>query len=125
MLRQKYIGETKHYEIDELFMEKIRDMPRPIGIDIAIQVDEVASDLPVLEFWQQNIAGVSHINTDPFFFRVEYLNQEDDTPIFFDVYEIDSDEYLDLYNKNKIIKLNDNKRTNEYLGEDNKHRAAN
>jgi hypothetical protein len=106
-------------------MEKIRDMPRPIGIDIAIQVDEVASDLPVLEFWQQNIAGVSHINTDPFFFRVEYLNQEDDTPIFFDVYEIDSDEYLDLYNKNKIIKLNDNKRTNEYLGEDNKHRAAN
>ena len=53
MLRQKYIGETKHYEVDELFISKIRDMPKPIGLDIAMQIDEVASDLPVLDFWQQ------------------------------------------------------------------------
>jgi hypothetical protein len=124
MLRQKYIGETKHYEVDELFISKIRDMPKPIGLDIAMQIDEVASDLPVLDFWQQNVAGVSHINTDPFFFRIEYLHQEDDTPIFFDIYEIDVDEYLDLYNTTKIIKLNGNINTDELLGEDNKRRAT-
>lgn len=119
MLRQKYIGENKHYEIDESFIEKIREMPRPIGIDIAIQVDEVASDLPSLNFWQQNIAGVSHIDREPFFFIIEYFHEEDEAPIFFDINEIDVNEYLDLYNNNKIIKLNDNRYTDEHLEKNN------
>ena len=71
-----------------------------------------------------NVAGVSHINTDPFFCRIEYLHQEDDAPIFFDIYEIDVDEYLDLYNTTKIIKLNDNINTDELLREGNKRRAT-
>ncbi len=124
MLRQKYIGENKHYEIDESFIEKIREMPRPIGIDIAIQVDEVASDLPTLNDWHQNIAGVSHLGTEPFFFSIEYFHEEQEVPMFFDINEIDVNEYLDLYNDNKTIKLNYNKSTNEFLGEDNQHRAT-
>lgn len=123
MLRQKYIGEIKHYEVDEIFVSKIRDMPKPIGLDIAMQIDEIASDLPVLDFWQQIVAGVSHINTDPFFFRIEYLHQEDIPPIFLDIYEIDVDEYLDLYNTTKIIKLNESI-TDNLLREDSKRRAT-
>jgi hypothetical protein len=126
MLRQKYIGEIKHYEVDEYFVDKIRELPIKIGFDIAKQMDEVASFLPIKDFWEQKIAGVSNATSESYFYVVEYMHQEDVPPIFLDLHEIDSDEYLDYYNQNKIIKLNphDNELTDDLLGEDNKRRDA-
>ena len=56
MLRQKYIGEVKHYEVDDYFVDKIRDLPTKVGFDIAKQIDRAASDLPELDFWEQQVA---------------------------------------------------------------------
>jgi len=126
MLRQKYIGEVKHYEVDEYFVDKIRELPIKIGFDIAKQMDEMASYLPVKDFWEQKIAGVSNATSEPYFFVVEYMHQEDLPPVFYDLHEIEVDDYLDYYNANKIIKLNchDNQLTNDILGEDSERRNA-
>ncbi len=114
MLRQKYTEVIKHYEVDEYFVEKIKDLPIDIGFDIAKQIDEVASDLPIHDFWEQKIAGVSDAMSEPYFYLVEFMNQEDLTPIFLDLHRIEMDDYLDYYIQGRIIKLNnDNKRTNE------------
>lgn len=126
MLRQKYIGEVKHYEVDEYFVDKIRELPIKIGFDIAKQMDEMASYLPVKDFWEQKIAGVSNATSESYFFVVEYMHQEDLPPVFYDLHEIEVDDYLDYYNADKIIKLNchDNQLTNDILGEDSERRNA-
>ena len=126
MLRQKYIGEVKHYEVDEYFVDKIRELPIKIGFDIAKQMDEMASYLPVKNFWEQKIAGVSNATSESYFFVVEYMHQEDLPPVFYDLHEIEVDDYLDYYNADKIIKLNchDNQLTDDILGEDSERRNA-
>ena len=126
MLRQKYIGEVKHYEVDEYFVDKIRELPIKIGFDIAKQMDEMASYLPVKDFWEQKIAGVSNATSESYFFVVEYMHQEDLPPVFYDLHEIEVDDYLDYYNADKIIKLNchDNELTDDILGEDSERRNA-
>ena len=126
MLRQKYIGEVKHYEVDEYFVDKIRELPIKIGFDIDKQMDEMASYLPVKDFWEQKIAGVSNATSESYFFVVEYMHQEDLPPVFYDLHEIEVDDYLDYYNADKIIKLNchDNELTDDILGEDSERRNA-
>lgn len=106
MLRQKYIGETKHYEVDEWFVDKIRDLPQKVGFDVAVQIDKIASDLPQRDFWEQEIALVCLSLKNPLYFVVDYIHSEDVTPIFLDLHQIEVDEYLDYYNEDKAIKLN-------------------
>jgi len=100
MLRQKYIGDIKHYEVDDYFVDRIRELPTKIGIDVAKQVDLVASDLPQKDFWEQQIALVSH----PYYFVVDYIHSEEVAPIFLDLHEIDVDEYefnVDILSKSR------------------------
>ena len=106
MLRQKYIGEVKHYEVDDYFVDKIRDLPLKVGFDIAKQIDRAASDLPELDFWEQQVAVVTHALNQPMYFVVEYIHSEDVAPVFLDLHQIEVDDYLDYYNENKAIKLN-------------------
>jgi|TARA_X000000950_G_scaffold17358_2_gene18837 hypothetical protein len=106
MLRQKFIGETKHYEVDDWFVDKIRDLPSKVGFDVARQVDRIASDLPQVDFWEQQIALVCQSLKNPMYFVVEYIHSEDVAPVFLDLHQIDVDDYLDYYNENKAIKLN-------------------
>ena len=115
MLRQKYIGEVKHYEVDDYFVDKIRDLPTEVGFDIAKQIDRAASDLPELDFWEQQVAVVTHALNQPMYFVVEYIHSEDVAPVFLDLHQIEVDDYLDYYNENKAIKLNvyDNRRTDK------------
>ena len=85
MLRQKYIGEIKQYEVDDYFIEKIRDLPSKVGFDIAKQIDRAASDLPQLDFWEQQVAVVTSALNHPMYFLVEYVHSEDIAPVFLDV----------------------------------------
>ena len=101
MLRQKYIGEVKHYEVDDYFVDKIRDLPTKVGFDIAKQIDRAASDLPELDFWEQQVAVVTHALNQPMYFVVEYIHSEDVAPVFLDLHQIEVDDYLDYYNENK------------------------
>jgi len=94
--------------VDDYFVEKIRELPVKLGLDIAQQIDREIDELPELNGWSQRIAGVSNALNNPYFFIVEFLKQIEETPVFLDCEEIDSDEYLDYYIENKILKTKKN-----------------
>lgn len=108
MQRSKYTKKTEDYEVDDYFVEKIRELPVKLGLDIAQQIDREIDELPELNGWSQRIAGVSNALNNPYFFIVEFLKQIEETPVFLDCEEIDSDEYLDYYIENKILKTKKN-----------------
>lgn len=115
MLRQKYTGEIKHYEVDDWFIDKIRDLPSKLGINVATQVDRSIDQLKSREYWTQKIAGVSTVLNNPYYFECEYVKEAGEPPIFLDLVEIDVDDYLDYYNENLTIKSNDYRRTDKIL----------
>tara|TARA_R100000773_G_scaffold1191_4_gene1857 strand:+ start:286 stop:648 length:363 start_codon:yes stop_codon:yes gene_type:complete len=115
MLRQKYIGEVKHYEVDDWFVDKIRDLPSKLGINVATQIDRSIDQFRSKEYWTQKIAGVSTVLNQPYYFECEYVKEAGEPPILLDLAEIDVDDYLDYYNANLTIKLNDNRREDKLL----------
>jgi hypothetical protein len=115
MERSRYTRENEMYIVDDYFVEKIRELPTKLGLDIAKQIDRETEYLPEQEDWSQRVAGVSNVLNGPYFFLVEYIKQEGDKPVFLDCDLIESDEYLDYYLENKIIKSNDRKRNRKTI----------
>ena len=109
MVEQRYTEGDKDlpYDVDDWFVEQIRDMPLENALDIANQVIENIDELPKKNGWAQIIGGVSHVTKTPFFFAVEYLNQHEEKCILLGVEEIDVDKYLDYIIDKKTIKLNE------------------
>tara|TARA_R110002124_G_scaffold52614_5_gene151338 strand:+ start:1339 stop:1701 length:363 start_codon:yes stop_codon:yes gene_type:complete len=107
MVEQKYTKVSNiHYDIDDWFIEQMRDIPMDYAFDIASQMTEQVDELPVKNGWTQYVAGVSHALKEPFFFKLEYLNQEDELCLFLGVEEVDVDTFLDYMNENNILKFN-------------------
>ena len=67
------------------------------------QVMERASELPTQESYPQKVCGVVKGDT-PFFFELEYINEDGYIPIFLDIEQIGLEEYLDSINENKYFK---------------------
>lgn len=117
MQKSKYTRENEYYEVDDYFVEKIRELPVKLGLDIAKQIDRQIEELPEKNGWSQRIAGVSNALKFPYFFVVEFLKQIEEKPVFLDCEEIESDDYLDYYIEQKVIKSNtyDRKRNPETI----------
>lgn len=101
-LLQKYTGAETFYELDEAVIETI-DALSPVNAKRIIQ--QIQKCIPALErknYRSQIIAGVLKGNK-PIYFVLRYIYEEDEAPYFFQLNKITSDEYLDLYNLNKII----------------------
>lgn len=94
-----------YYELDEWFIEKLRDFPMPVGVDIARQLDLNFDDLNEQVGWTQKIGGVS-LKKEPVYFEIEFLKQPDEHPIFVDVNEIEVDDYLDYMIEKNTLKSN-------------------
>lgn len=101
-LLQKYTEADTFYELDEAVIETIEKMP-PTRVAKIIQ--EIQKAIPSLErknYRSQIIGGVLK-GSNPLYFALRYIYEEQQSPYFFQLLEITSDEYLDLYNLNKII----------------------
>ena len=101
-LLQKYTGAETFYELDEAVIETI-DSLSPVNATRIIQ--QIQRAIPLLErknYRSQIIAGVLKGNK-PIYFVLRYIYEENEAPYFFQLTEITSDEYLDLYNLHKII----------------------
>ncbi len=101
-LLQKYTEAERFYELDEAVIETI-DSLSPVNATRIIQ--QIQKCIPLLErknHRSQIIGGVLKGNK-PLFFAMRYIYEELDAPYFFQLMVISSDEYLDLYNLNKII----------------------
>ncbi len=104
-LKRRSSEDEVDYELDEWFLDKLRDLPMPIGVDIARQLDQNFLDLKEQVGWTQKIGGVS-LKKEPVYFEIEFLKQPNEHPIFVDVNEIDVDDYLDYMIEKNTLKLN-------------------
>lgn len=104
-LELKFLEDEMLYEIDDWFFQQLSDYSLTDASLIVAQTLAVLSELPSKNGWSQEVAGViTDDNTEPIFFVVEYLKQEDDIPILIDINPIDVDEYLDFIIEKKSIK---------------------
>lgn len=118
MVALKFIEDNKPYEIDEYFYERLSDCSLEEAGNVIAQVLSVVNNLPQKSGWAQEIAGVI-LKNDPVFFVVEFLNQQDEIPIFVDLSFIEVDEYLDFITRNQTIKQYYYERRNDgYINEE-------
>jgi len=101
-LQRKYI-EDRDFEMDELVWLEVRKLPEKRQIDIVNQIDWNVPLLEETNGWIECISGVSILHGIPLYFKFEYLNQEDDIPIFVDFEVIKIDTYLDYVLDKKIF----------------------
>ncbi len=109
MVEQRFIeGKNIPYEVDDWFIQQIKDIPMDHAFNIATQIVKQVYDLPEKIGWSQVVAGVSHVEGEAFFFLLEYINEPDELCVFLAVEEIDVDTYLDYILENNTLKLNTN-----------------
>ena len=83
MRRPRYTeDEDLIYEVDEWFVDQIKQYPSLLALCIAKQIDKAAPQLPKLDDWSQKAGGVCIENGEAVFYEVEYLNEIGEVPIF-------------------------------------------
>jgi hypothetical protein len=102
---QKYSEDDIVYEINEDFFENIDKFEVNVAGEIIAQIVLCIGKLPVLNGWSQTVAGVvTDEVVDPVYFAIEFLNQEDKTPVLITLEKTNSDIYLDYILTKKTIK---------------------
>ena len=110
-LKQKYIKVRKNYDFDEWFVAELSECPYYVVNELISHLEFYTDKLPELNGWSQSVCGVikskpySELD-EPFFYKVDFLKQNDEIPLYFGVEEISCDDYLDCINKEQTIKLN-------------------
>lgn len=101
-LLQKYTGAETFYELDEAVIETIDSLSPVRATKIIIEIQKA---LPKLERknYRSQIIGCVLSGSNPVYFAFRYIYEDHEAPYFFQLFQITSDEYLDLYNLNKII----------------------
>ena len=95
-LEQRFTGDDYYYELEHL-----EELPVRQAASIIMQLDHFVNETR-LKSKGGLVAGVVE-SKDPLFFTAEYLIYKDSWPIFHKLNIIDSDDYLDYMNLNKII----------------------
>jgi hypothetical protein len=101
---QKYTEDDVIYEINEDFFENIDKFEVNVAGDIIAQIVLCVGKLPVVNGWSQTVAGVvTEEVSEPVYFTIDFLNQEDETPVLITLEKANSDIYLDyILTKNTI-----------------------
>lgn len=102
-LLQKYTEDKKFYELDDEVIITLENSSVKIAAKIVIQIERAVGQIQQKNKIFQTIGGVIS-EEEPIYFALKFVYEEDNTPYFFNLYKINSDKYLDLYNLNKIIK---------------------
>lgn len=105
-LEQKYIKVRRDYDFDEWFVVELASCPNYVVNDIITHIEYYTDKLPELDGWSQAICGVVK-SSKPFFYKLEFLKQQEEIPLYLGVEEITCDEYLDCINQNQTININE------------------
>lgn len=106
---QKYT-EVNSYEVDQNFIDKLKEVPLSVSLSVARLIDECFPNIPYNDMDSQIHGGVVHNKKEAIFFSIEIYNSEEESPYLMDFNLIASDDYLDLILEKKYLKSND--RTN-------------
>ena len=109
-LLRKYTGEKMFYELDEDFIITLESYPLSYSASIILQLENTIPYMEVKKEGVQTLAGVVR-KPKPFYYVIKYLYFPNNSPYFFKLSRIDSDDFLDYYNDNQLLKyeLNYNK----------------
>jgi len=99
--KQKYTEEE--FEIDEYFLEQIKNYSNGAGIKIASLIDHMYGTETTYGYIQNKTGVVHDDNENAVFFSVDYFRDEDGPIVLMDTYEISCDNYLDSINLNQNI----------------------
>ena len=103
-LPQKYTeGKILFYELEETVVIDIDNMPNKVGFRIINILEDNIIELQGVDNQSQILGGVVN-DIEDYYFALKFIYEVNGYPYFFQFYEITSDEYLDLYNQNKIFK---------------------
>lgn len=91
------------FAFDDWFDNRLGSLPMKIADEIMFQIINNADKLPIKEHYTQTVCGVVK-GDDPYFFELEYINEENYMPVFVGIEEIDLEEYLDSITKNQYFK---------------------
>lgn len=96
-------GNENRFMLDEWFNRKMANLPQAVADEIMSQVVDNVSTLPIKDTYPQKVCGVVK-GDNPFFFELEYLNEDGYIPVLLDIEQIGLEEYLDSINQNKYFK---------------------
>ena len=102
-LRLRFTEGDLEYEVDDYFIDILKEMPSKVGMQIATQIDWNAEHLPETSTWSNIHAGVVKQVEPPVYFAVAYIKEKNQNTIYIDLEIIDSDTYLDYYLLNQIL----------------------
>ena len=104
--RQKYTKESK-YDIDDFFMENLKEMDYDLSITIAEFIEKNLQYIPSDNIVSFVVGGLVIFESEPVAFALELVRPFGANPILSDIDLITIDEYLDLMNLNLYIKSNE------------------
>tara|TARA_R100000951_G_scaffold70630_1_gene59548 strand:- start:1571 stop:1924 length:354 start_codon:yes stop_codon:yes gene_type:complete len=87
---------------NEWFVDEITRYPKDLMSDILSELYLSQNKLPELNGFSQVVFGLVKKET-PFYFKVEYIKQEEEIATFLDILEVNLDDYLDAINDKKIL----------------------
>ena len=102
-LLQKYTEAKNFYELDESVILTLEDLDLKLATLIVLKIESAVKQIKEKSKRSQSIGGVIELE-EPVYFSLKFIYEKGESPYFFQIYNITSDEYLDLYNLNKIIK---------------------
>lgn len=109
----RFIEDDEHkFELDLWFQEQIRNFSRE---DVEVILSEIIENIGQFageEFNEQYISGVIK-KSEPMFYTIHYVIDEDSIPLLIDIEEIGVDEYLDNINDNRYFKQDETKRSKQ------------
>jgi hypothetical protein len=98
--KQKYIEVEEPYEIDEVFVDAIMEIPHRDRVRVLQQISESIEKFEYNEDETSEAAG--RIGSE-FYYKIEYYNTRGWTPVLLDFYAVDVDDYLDMMVDKKLI----------------------
>jgi hypothetical protein len=100
--RQRYTEAIRPYDFDVDFLESLRSFDKQTSVRVVMVLEDNADSLPIEDGWIQE-AGCVLKGKYPFFFVVRFLHENDSTPLFLEIEEIYTDDYLDFILEEKIL----------------------
>jgi len=98
LLTEEFVDDLDFYQDDEIEFI-IKTLSREQG------------KFKVLNDLAQYVYGVIQIE-DPVYFKVEFINEEDERPTYLSLEGVGVDEFLDAINNNQTLELNENRGIN-------------
>lgn len=96
----KFIADDTPYEVDELFVDGIMELSAPDRLRILKQIQDA---IPAMGYDEESTHYGGGRLGGRLYYRIEYYNIEEWTPILVDFSLIDVDEYLDMMIDQKLI----------------------